>query len=196
MKQIGLGIMQYTQDFDEKLPGTVGDSQGQGLAQGFLDPMAGRNWAASIQPYIKNYQVFACPSATPRGGGGAYSEIQAPGVNLSYYLNGVVGDKALAVIQEPATIIFLHEWNFYGRAATNRPRLKTVGTKTFTEFDSNQYDYLHNEGAVLLFTDGHAKWRRRDNIRYADFGTNAPPEKTFPGGGLASSPRAEFDSIY
>ena len=53
LKQIGLGILQYTQDYDEKYPA------------GFM-PTGGVNvpWPVVIQPYIKSVQLFRCPSNT------------------------------------------------------------------------------------------------------------------------------------
>lgn len=52
LKQIGLGLLQYTQDYDEKFP--MGMDGGSGAL----------GWAALIQPYTKSVQVFACPSNT------------------------------------------------------------------------------------------------------------------------------------
>ena len=49
LKQIGLGVAQYTQDYDEKMPS---------------GRMAGNNWEINLQPYLKSYQVFLCPSNT------------------------------------------------------------------------------------------------------------------------------------
>src|SRR5215203_3669608 len=61
-KQIGLGLMMYTQDYDETLPGnsTVAPNNAQGdaglatvSAIGFLDPdqtKVGRNWGRDTQP--------------------------------------------------------------------------------------------------------------------------------------------------
>jgi prepilin-type N-terminal cleavage/methylation domain-containing protein/prepilin-type processing-associated H-X9-DG protein len=49
LKQIGLGVMQYSQDYDERMPS---------------GRMAGNNWVVNLQPYIKSYQVFQCPSNT------------------------------------------------------------------------------------------------------------------------------------
>ncbi|RYX84340.1 DUF1559 domain-containing protein [bacterium] len=53
MKQIGLGIMQYTQDYDERMPPRLIN------ANGVLT-----NWQNMIQPYVKSYQLFQCPSNT------------------------------------------------------------------------------------------------------------------------------------
>ncbi|MBI5830746.1 MAG: DUF1559 domain-containing protein [Armatimonadetes bacterium] len=62
VKQIGLGLLQYTQDYDEALP-----QRGGGSVPG---------WQAVIQPYLKSDQIFNCPSApalkyngTPASGG-------------------------------------------------------------------------------------------------------------------------------
>lgn len=58
LKQIGLGWLQYQQDYDEKTtPGII--YVGNGLV----------GWAQMIQPYIKSVQVFQCPSDTNSQGG-------------------------------------------------------------------------------------------------------------------------------
>src|SRR5674476_740693 len=49
LKQIGLGIMQYTQDNDESMPSRRTASQ--------LD-----SWRSQIFPYVKSTQLFTCPS--------------------------------------------------------------------------------------------------------------------------------------
>ena len=49
-KQMALGIMQYTQDFDELLP-----------VQGDTGQCRGR-WQWQLFPYVKNEQVFTCPN--------------------------------------------------------------------------------------------------------------------------------------
>lgn len=54
MKQIGLGLMQYTQDYDEKMPSRFNELPGPVFI----------NWVNMLQPYTKSYQVFVCPSNT------------------------------------------------------------------------------------------------------------------------------------
>lgn len=60
LKQLGLAIAQYTQDYDERLPlysygnGHLGSS---GYATG-----DGARWADIIFPYTKSTQIFDCPS--------------------------------------------------------------------------------------------------------------------------------------
>lgn len=53
MKQMGLGFIQYAQDFDEKYP--CGANATPGYA-------AGQGWGAQVFPYIKSTQVYRCPS--------------------------------------------------------------------------------------------------------------------------------------
>lgn len=55
LKQIGLGLAQYSQDFDERLPicPTIN------LTTTYIG-----GWAAQLNPYIKSSQVFKCPSDT------------------------------------------------------------------------------------------------------------------------------------
>ena len=55
MRQIGLGFMQYSQDNDESFP-----LKGATGANGKIPPC----WLHSIQPYVKSYQVYKCPSDT------------------------------------------------------------------------------------------------------------------------------------
>src|SRR6195952_2385277 len=50
-KQLGLGIMQYIQDYDEQLP-AVWDANRQPET----------NWAIESYPYVKSLGVFKCPS--------------------------------------------------------------------------------------------------------------------------------------
>lgn len=49
LKQIGLGISQYAQDFDEMLPPSTINS-------------AKVPWHKLVYPYLKSYQIYKCPS--------------------------------------------------------------------------------------------------------------------------------------
>ena len=62
LKQLGLGLMQYIQDYDERYPYTIYGytvaSSGNGAAPGVTDYA----WQDAVAPYLKSTQVFACPS--------------------------------------------------------------------------------------------------------------------------------------
>ncbi|BCM93800.1 hypothetical protein IAD21_05691 [Abditibacteriota bacterium] len=57
LKQIGLGFMQYAQDFDGWTPGSI--TYGKQLSG---TTNRGTSWPTTIFPYIKSEQVFTCPS--------------------------------------------------------------------------------------------------------------------------------------
>src|SRR6187402_3092152 len=51
LKQIGIGMLQYSQDYDEKIIARTVQVQGEYIS-----------WRVIIQPYLKSTQIFACPS--------------------------------------------------------------------------------------------------------------------------------------
>lgn len=61
MKQQGLAILQYLQDFDEKYPQSYYYPNDSSSSGGYAQ------WSGTLQPYIKNEQIFVCPSDA--GGG-------------------------------------------------------------------------------------------------------------------------------
>lgn len=64
-KQIGLAIMMYTQDYDEMYPSCSWDTPPLGTADHDANDanyLTAFNWMFKCYPYIKNKQIFACPS--------------------------------------------------------------------------------------------------------------------------------------
>ncbi|HEY0072666.1 MAG TPA: DUF1559 domain-containing protein [Abditibacteriaceae bacterium] len=59
LKQIGIGFTQYVQDYDENwvVPEQTGANSVCADGQA-----AGQTWEGRIQPYVKSWQVFRCPS--------------------------------------------------------------------------------------------------------------------------------------
>jgi prepilin-type N-terminal cleavage/methylation domain-containing protein/prepilin-type processing-associated H-X9-DG protein len=202
MRQIGNGLMMYTQDYDETLPGNAINpainrpDQGYGpLPLGWMDPAAGRNWAREVQPYVKNLSVFVCPQAKPRtqlnadGPTNPYREVPSPpGGNTSYLLNGIAATKALAAMPAPADTVYLHESIVFWGTAQERPRPDLpANPDRYREFNNvGLYDFVHNDGANLLFCDGHAKWQKKSSIRFTQFGAKpdggARCDQTFAAG--------------
>jgi prepilin-type processing-associated H-X9-DG protein len=128
---MGLGIMMYSQDYDETMPPAYYYNITGG---GNLDASGIHHWSGFVQPYIKNAQIFVCPSdkiggQTPTNAGapGVFDE-QAP--RISYTANeqvmprprGGVGGVpvgqpqhvvSLAAIDAPASVIALTEFTDY-----------------------------------------------------------------------------------
>ena len=84
MKQIGLGTLQYVQDYDENcVPRTV-NVAGSGESRG---------WQQLVQPYIKSQNVFQCPS-NPRKDTPMYSANPADVVNGVQFRAGFISYSA------------------------------------------------------------------------------------------------------
>lgn len=64
LKQVGLGVLQYLQDFDENYPVSFYQAA-DGTFSASRTPMS---WPRIVQPYIKSVQIFRCPSDTGDSG--------------------------------------------------------------------------------------------------------------------------------
>jgi prepilin-type processing-associated H-X9-DG protein len=177
LKQIGLGVMQYTQDYDELLPRHFYAGNGTDT-----DP----KWVDVIQPYVKSTQLFTCPSdsqgnrdyvfppanrVTPNndktgsyGWNNAYWDGNSgvPGVVASGLGNG----PALSSVDAPATTIMAGDFQNGGGnvdiawqniASTNAAGFVDAGASPPRLADIRA---RHLDTAVMLFADGHVKSMR------------------------------------
>lgn len=62
MKQIGLGLLQYTEDNDECVPYMYGPTYSSG--GGGSAPNGNYKWMDAIYPYVKSEAVFNCPDVS------------------------------------------------------------------------------------------------------------------------------------
>jgi len=180
-KQQGLGLMQYAQDYDERLP-----------ISSYRNPDA--FWFEMIEPYIKSMQIFRCPSAnrTPSG-------MPPRSYSSNYALPGI-GDTAakvvissynglhLSQVKEPSRTWMivescyrnptdeLYENNGYGFhwvrfeniAAGNGPE---QGVSTNHYFNHA----VHLGGSNVAFVDGHVKWVKSGDDRNWIWDLNRAP---------------------
>jgi prepilin-type N-terminal cleavage/methylation domain-containing protein/prepilin-type processing-associated H-X9-DG protein len=201
LKQIGVGLMMYAQDYDETLAGnhigaphnSAGDAGFANVTPiGFMDTnpaRVSRNWGRDLQPYMKNTPIYNCPNAVPRSSisaGSTYEETHDPaGADASYLLNGITSSKAMAVIPAPAEIIFLHEYKAKSRVSQVRPHPDGIvnGREVFRQFNHQYYDFMHAEGGNLVYCDGHVKFKKKRAITFKEFGADtsglANPNQTF-----------------
>jgi len=143
MKQVSLSFMQYVQDYDERFCGS---------GTTFADPYPYGYWIrkttgasswdvtnGALAPYVKNSQVFICPSrrADP-----------IPG--CTYEMNGACAWQSLGTIADPSGTALLTE-------AIN-------DDGSCNSADGGAGYSCHNDGSNLAFTDGHAKWLKNTNI--------------------------------
>jgi prepilin-type N-terminal cleavage/methylation domain-containing protein/prepilin-type processing-associated H-X9-DG protein len=180
MKQIGLGIMMYTQDYDERYPSQASAAPSP-YAELLSSPVtySTQNWITSIYPYVKSWQLFKCPSTTDF----ARTPPTAPGTsgtpstnsNTGYMANGVViksGGRAMASIPNPAGIVMLGEITNSYSYALIRP-CYSGSTSNFIYWNYAGVNEIHFDGGNLAFADGHVKWRKQATICAADYGLTA-----------------------
>jgi prepilin-type N-terminal cleavage/methylation domain-containing protein/prepilin-type processing-associated H-X9-DG protein len=180
LKQMGLGLMQYTQDYDETMP-----PQNYGT-----NAVNSPKWMDMIQPYVKSTQLFSCPNidkstqndlvtpASSRGGArygsyacnsAYYSGLAATGVPATAPIAYGKG-QALAAIQRPAETIAVTEmYGTTGNAsiswnnATVNPVVDLTTSPPSLKSGSGSHTALrHLEGATVLWCDGHVKWHKAD----------------------------------
>jgi prepilin-type N-terminal cleavage/methylation domain-containing protein/prepilin-type processing-associated H-X9-DG protein len=154
LKQIGLGIIQYSQDYDEL---TIASR---------TDGTINMSWPIMMQPYVKSTQLFKCPSNTRTN----WMEQTNDTVANSYVANGdneAGGDTtnfgasntpgqsrravqyappglSLSEFNNPATTIIIHEHN--RDSGSNRSR--EISALVFQN---------HLGMSNFLFMDGHVK---------------------------------------
>ena len=166
LKQIGLGLIQYTQDYDEMLPPARSDAL-----------FTGAPWHVSVQPYIKSYQLFKCPSNTTdpntrRIGNTPNAATNTPAVPISYMANAGIGGnfttaddnrpmrfnglgQAIAKLGFPATTILVHEQAGGEVEPFSYNTDKIDGVNTAGGFPFAFTNHLTTTN--YLFVDGHVK---------------------------------------
>ena len=179
-KQLGLAIIQYTQDADENMPADFSTG-----VQG---------WAGSVYSFVKSTALYSCPDDP--------TQSTDPNVTISYAINGnlikgaggtgpyqynFTGDySALAAQQSPANTVMLCEVQGVGVVVTNplekfSPSANGANTPTYgnkphgggilwsyatgiiggnTGLVSTPATGVHSDGSNYLAADGHVKWLR------------------------------------
>lgn len=191
LKQIGLGLTQYTQDYDEKYPGS------------FKDSAAGRiHWGELIFPYTKSSQIYVCPSNTSlMTNDGLSNSATNPNTykGVSYSYNCIMDPAAigiptggndstgapLSLLTDTSQTILLTEGNAANGGNDNvwttqyTDQSGTFYTNTWagnsdaTVSGGNKcFDHRHLDGGNILWYDGHVKWARSSRM----------PTTTYPGG--------------
>ena len=179
LKQIGLGLMQYTQDNDETYPCGSKAGYGQPAVPPWWDGY-GVGWAGKIYPYVKSVGLYKCPDDS-----GSTTPV------ISYAMNGnFIPDHStaaaitLAKLNSPSRTVFLLEVSqFNSPPVTDFTQEAvsgdTVGLETnligYSQFATGQMRNYgdtttlptgqmtnpkgrHNDGSNFLYADGHAKW--------------------------------------
>ena len=172
-KQIGLALLQYTSDYDERLP------------SGYRGVLDGNGWAQEIFTYVKSTNVYRCPD-----------DNESSSTYLSYGMNIQIAGQSQAAFDDVTKSVMLFEAAAVGYDPSDFAPGPAGGTDLSNSFAGNglsgaadftsqaAYGYyntgvmngapaniaggthgyyaypqgLHTAGANFLFSDGHAKW--------------------------------------
>jgi prepilin-type N-terminal cleavage/methylation domain-containing protein/prepilin-type processing-associated H-X9-DG protein len=197
LRQLGTGVMMYVQDYDGHYPN--------------WQCRCAWLWTVQVSPYVKNGQVFRCPSATgaaPACGGqpntvatwsiartcddlsGNMSSIgrislttgDPTSYGLNYFFSGETGpadnrltnrfkSRTEASMSNAAELVYLFDSNQNGQiwrpgqvfARFPKRAPQPCKPPNYTA-DAGEVWVHHNEGANLLFADGHVKWASATGI--------------------------------
>jgi prepilin-type processing-associated H-X9-DG protein/prepilin-type N-terminal cleavage/methylation domain-containing protein len=177
LRQIGMAVQQYTQDYDERF---MCGSRGFGAA-------SGRGWAGQLLPYIKNTQLFTCPSDDTNAGSGGKSVVSYV-YNYSMTRKTLTATEAdvqsLPTLSDPTRTVLMteardasfvlssdetvspttnlaesYDFNFY---TVTGPIPGAVPSDSCAPYPTRRCKWddmpRHLGGANYLAADGHVKW--------------------------------------
>ncbi len=211
LKQLGLALQQYAQDYDEKLTcGNYPETGDPNPPTNWRSYALGLGWMGQVYPYIKNSQIYICPDEAGRPGvavpaGQKYYSYRY-NVNLVRDLPATVDLQKVAnlsVIQESSRTIMAYECagtttfamdptevgSTVGNGYTlGPPNITSIGPSPAGAFGQNSYAGAgdrHTGGANYLMVDGHVKFYTVDQVSFGwnnRFSNPAQQNQHFYGG--------------
>ena len=196
-KQIGLALLAYSQDYDEQMVrGWYGPNGYQESRSALSGQPVRYKWMDAVQPFVKNNDLFKCPDV-PRGIGsdqrGRYVQYDQLGtatdtnstdnryygsyaINSAYWgdgnrsKKGVANEVSLAVVQSPATTIWVADGSgcyqiSWPDTGADPVTVQTDGDVSYLCWNGHD---IHDkvEGAIVdrhqgrtnvIYCDGHSK---------------------------------------
>ena len=183
LKQIGLGMIQYSQDYDERLPDAW-----YGTSNGASAPGGNYKWMDAIFSYVKSTQIFTCPSASELKFTLA-KDLSGPSDLFygSYNINAVNWQEApalrgpgsggfiLPVVEAPSTTLWVADSNGqYHLTWDNKSKNPSITTssggqrqlvgQTTSYTVPSAIIERHLDTTGILFCDGHVKSMKLDAL--------------------------------
>ena len=174
LKQVGLALIGYTQDYDEKFPPAVGQirlpdgkfyEQQWGITTYAM--IGGKQTAvpAILDGWVKNEQRFLCPA------------VKDPQSGLTCLYNDLAAGASADAFPSPAYSILVAEGDDHlrnvghaksanpaGDEAALSPRSNAPSPKLLLGAAVGNALVRHSGGADYLLADGHVKWMKPDVI--------------------------------
>jgi prepilin-type N-terminal cleavage/methylation domain-containing protein len=172
LKQLGLASMMYVQDYDETFmmfryqypDGTV-----------YSSPIDGnRRWDWQLLPYVKNQQVYTCPSHYTDKSISTYA-VNGHLVYANVSTTDPPQGLAMAAVNLPAQVLLMLDGNTEGNDRIIGDGVENFNFQVYTTtplgslngvsgLDNNRIMLNHNGGDNFNLADGHAKWYRTQTI--------------------------------
>ena len=180
-KQIGLAVIQYTQDYDETMPIFQAYNHGSAASGGAPGTPTHKGVEDELAPFTKSTGLFRCPddASDPTTqqlyGGASYLETYGssfrfdrgsytvvPGATGSFSNDGEVdmnaGDPVVTVtnaqFQLPADTRIMRDEEYPWFSPLQDPNGVKYGYAATTDY----YRQWHPAGGTIIFADGHAKF--------------------------------------
>ena len=173
-KQMGIATMMYVQDYDETYPRNQQTRDGSTSTYWY--------WSELLQPYVKNRQIFNCPSTNRTsiidGGYGA---------NVRMFVNRTSTPTSLASVAAPASTYMIMDYGTWrvletyidtptnlsylpgiGNAAGLSENACPLGGSGYDAFRKDCMQGRHFDGVTVNFADGHSKWLKTSAV-FAEF---------------------------
>ena len=184
LKQIGLGFLQYSQDYDERLPPYTANDQ---VDRNLSAQLASAGWALLLDPYLKSAQIFQCPSNRLKAGDATTPRYQDYIYNQNICITpGVINpgnmqpSKSTPISEFSHTANTMLVWDGPTIGTTNgempwgstfnyhsESYVSTGIANTSTHYAVMEHGLAmrrHLEGANYAFVDGHVKWLMPEKI--------------------------------
>jgi len=152
LKQLGLGLLMYVDDYDETFPGRFAVT----VYPDYIYP--DKAWNVLVQTYVSSLETQVCPSSLKKPLSYGYNTRATNGYPLGT-------GATLVDIEDPTTLMMLID-----------------SDRAPTSYNSGAYDWLtwsgyhpkvHNGGLPLAFVDGHAEsvmrraiWNGQNHVPY------------------------------
>lgn len=191
MKQLATASMQYIQDYDETWPIALPTDDGVYLnlfgPPQYFTPLGQSMWPIALQTYIKNFDVYWCPSAEDRRFTGFTYYTQLKSSYITYAPNGYLNAWPDSQTPAPSQVISYTEmgkqrlyqyWESFPSPSDNNVSTANAKGQVYVfdylgdncvEFNATleQVDkswYVHGQGSNYAYMDGHVKWVRNGGV--------------------------------
>lgn len=157
-KQLALAMLAYSQDYDETFP--IGME-----SDGDWGPI-NRYWPGLVQPYVKNFAIFGCPS-DPDGGrmyrGGSHYPSWLTGTwvgyGLTYAVNGLYGTAWMPGFPLAGASGAGGQTGWLRDAGNKQAAIQRVAdTIMMSELYNSDYDINYNLGSISSNCCAWGKW--------------------------------------